>query len=113
MRQADPSTVLERLTRDVGIRAGDLLSHEAVEAVDVVNHALAYSNHPDGRRIWSEVIREGVISDEAKRAVVAMVKGLNEALRAGDESAVLEICDCLGPIFGASPNTSEAVIGRG
>lgn len=99
MKQADPATVVTALRRDVGRRAQGRLAPEAVEAVDVVNHALAYTRHPRGRHVWREVVRSGAISPEAEDAVVSMVHRLNQAVEAGDAGQVLQICDCLGAIF--------------
>ena len=103
MREADPAAVLARLAEDAGRRVDGLLAPEAVEAVDVINHALVHEGHPDGRRIWSEVVRSGTVGEEAQQAVTGMVIALNACVRAKDEAAVVEICDCLATIFEPDP----------
>jgi hypothetical protein len=102
MKSADPAAVVAHLRQDMTDRTDGRLGPGAVEAMDILNHALVYSNKPDGWTIWSHALRTGVVTKKAESAVIAMVEGLNEAVEAGDDWQVLQICDCLGAIFDAS-----------
>lgn len=112
MRESEPRAVIERLARDVGRRTDGSLSPDAVEAVDVVNHALVYSGHPDGRRVWTDVIRTGRLTEEAEQAVTTLVDGINQAVRMGDVSDIVEICDCLALIFEPHSDAGNDAVDR-
>lgn len=98
MRPADPDRVLADLERRLGPRGGSL-DHEAVEALDVVQHALAHARPPGALIAWRAALRTGSLSGDARAAVRVMVADLNTAITAGHPERVSAVCDCLGVLF--------------
>jgi hypothetical protein len=74
---------------------GDVLPRDAVEALDIVNHALTFVRHARGLELWREVLWHRRIPDEVKRALVEMIEYLLDALSRGELNEVSRVCDCL------------------
>lgn len=100
MRPAAPADVLAKVEGGLAHRDdSDALSRKAVEALDVVQHAVAYSNPPGGMESWRHAMRAGELSDVARTAVTRMVEDLNAAIERGEEERVISVCDCLQVLF--------------
>jgi hypothetical protein len=72
-----------------------LINPLTVEAVDVINHALAFVNYPAGLDHWRRALWQRELTDESRVAVETMMSNLIEALERSDVQAVTAICDCL------------------
>jgi hypothetical protein len=90
---ADLVQELERRLRHPPI-AG-MLDREAVEALDVVNHALAFVRHARALELWREALWTRRLAGETRQAVVQMLEYLADALAQGRGEEVSRICDCL------------------
>jgi hypothetical protein len=77
-------------------RVDGVLDSETVEAIDVVQHALSFVQHPCGLELWREAVRGNRLAPEARDAVAAMMGHLLAAVAHGEFEAVTRICDCLG-----------------
>jgi hypothetical protein len=71
------------------------LDREAVEALDVVSHALAFVRHPRALELWREALWGRRLTHEVRRAVAQMLEYLTDALVQGRSEEVSRICDCL------------------
>jgi hypothetical protein len=80
-----------------------VLDREAVEALDVVTHALAFVRHPRALELWRETLRERELSDEVRQAMVRMLEYLATAVAEGRTEEVSRICDCLQVVVRATP----------
>lgn len=99
----DVEATIERLEHTVaaGRRvSGATLSPQAVEALDVVYHALVFAGPPGAIDLWRVALWEGRIADDAREAVRAMLTYLNDAVARGETHRVSEICDCLEDVMG-------------
>ena len=75
------------------------LDHETVEALDVVHHALNFTNQADGLQIWREALWERKCSNNARSAVIEMLTYLTDALERGETESVSRICNCLNVVL--------------
>jgi hypothetical protein len=95
--------VVEKVRTDVTKRAPDgQLLRPAVEALDVVSHALLFTHSPDGLHEFREALWHGRLAPGAEQAVRTMVGHLRAEVAAGNEAAVSEVCDCLHSIVSAA-----------
>jgi hypothetical protein len=109
MKHLDVPTVVANLERRIAHRPdAGVLGRETVHALDVIYHALVFTGHPAGLRLWREALWNGHIDAEAQRAVELMLGHLDAEVAAGNAGAVGAICDCLHTLFEPQAAASEA-----
>ncbi|MGW0229214.1 hypothetical protein ACWDWO_12935 [Actinopolymorpha singaporensis] len=108
MRPANPAEIISGIEHGLAHRSGTgALPREAVEALDVVQHALAYCDPAGGMESWRNALRSGALSDVARTAVTQMVHDLNAAIERGEEDRVTGVCDCLQVLFPDEAGTTR------
>ena len=80
-------------------RSGEKLGKDAVEAVDIVHHALVLTRHERGMELWRTALWERRFDSEAEQSTRAMLDYLIAAVTRGDLEEVSRICDCLHEIM--------------
>jgi hypothetical protein len=75
--------------------AKDVLDRQAVEALDVVGHALAFVRHPRALELWRDALWNRELVPEAREAVAAMLDFMAKAAREGRDDEISRVCDCL------------------
>jgi hypothetical protein len=107
--RADP--VITRIARELRVRLGDgALSPQAVEALDVVTHALVFAHHPRALDLWRKAVRSGVITAETREAMHHMLLYAREAVMNGQPERVAAICDCIHTVLDSSANDPGATV---
>lgn len=91
---------IERVTRSVEQRIQErpdrgVLDAETVLALDIVMHALVFTEAEGGHSLWREALWQRALSERARAAVVLMLEHLMSAAARGEMGAVTEICNCL------------------
>jgi len=80
-------------------RAGEKLSKDTVEAIDIVHHGLIFSRHQRGMELWRSALWQRQVEPEAEESLRAMLVYLLAAVARGELEAVSKICDCLHEIM--------------
>ena len=75
--------------------AEGVLDRQAVEALDVVGHALAFARHPRALELWRDALWKRELVPEAREAVAAMLDFMAKAAREGRDDEISQVCDCL------------------
>src|SRR5512140_3180597 len=75
--------------------AEGVLDRHAVEALDVVGHALAFTRHPRALELWRDALWNRKLVPESREAVAAMVDFMMKAVREGRDDEISRVCDCL------------------
>ncbi len=88
------SGIEERVSRLPTVGA---LTREAVEAMDIVFHALIYTNEPNALALWREALLRRTLNPRARGAVHSMLAHVEAAHYRGE--AVSDICDCVIALF--------------
>jgi hypothetical protein len=83
------------------------LGRDATHALDVVYHALVFTGHPNGLRLWREALWNHHIDTEALRAIEQMLQHLDVEVAAGNADAISAVCDCLHTLFEPEHTASE------
>ena len=93
----DIEQALADLERSVGgtRRAGAVLGRGVINALDILHHALEFTEHPRGLLLWREALYEGTIAPDGRTAIRQMLAVLNEAAVNDEAQRILDICDCL------------------
>jgi hypothetical protein len=100
VNRLDVPAVVTGLERQIAQRPDTgVLGRETVHALDVVYHALVFTKHPAGLRLWREALWNRRIDAEARGAVERMLGHLDAEVAAGNAGAVGAICDCLHTLF--------------
>lgn len=97
---------LERRIREH--RSEGTLERDAVEALDVVYHALVFTGEPGALEHWRQALWRQRLAPETRRAVARLLEYLNVAVAAGEGDRVSEICDCLHTLFAPPPGETGA-----
>ncbi len=72
-----------------------IISHQKVEAINILSHALEFTHHPQSLQIWREAFWRHHLSDEGKQSLIQMFEYLNGAIVRGENEVASQICDCL------------------
>jgi hypothetical protein len=80
-------------------RTKEKLDKDAVEAIDIVHHALVFTRHARGMELWRRALWEQQFDFEAEQSTRAMLDYLLAAVGRGDLEEVSRICDCLHEIM--------------
>jgi hypothetical protein len=72
-----------------------VLDRQAVEALDVVGHALAFTGHPRALVLWRDALWKQELGADARNAVTAMLGSMTKAAGEGRDDEISRICDCL------------------
>jgi hypothetical protein len=72
-----------------------VVSHETVEALNILSHALEFTHHPQSLQIWRAAFWRHQLCEEAKQALIQMFEYLDGAIVKGENEAASKICDCL------------------
>lgn len=98
--------------RVLSLPAVGALTPEAVEAMDIVFHALIYTNEPDALILWREALLRRTLNPRARDSVRAMLAHVEAAHYRGE--AVQDICDCVTALFDPETESKpvEASAGR-
>jgi hypothetical protein len=100
MNRLDIPAVVAGLERQIACpRNAPVLARETVEALDVVYHALVFTRHRGGLRLWREALWNGRMDPEARQAVERMLCHLDVEVAAGNAGAIGAICNCLHTLF--------------
>jgi hypothetical protein len=75
--------------------AEGVLDRHAVEALDVVGHALAFIRHPRALELWRDALWKRELVPEAREAVAAMLNFMAKAASEGRDDEISRVCDCL------------------
>lgn len=72
-----------------------LLPQDRVDAIDIITHALEFTRHPDGLRLWREALWGHRLHPDAKGAIEAMGEYVTAAAQRGEWESLTAICDCV------------------
>jgi hypothetical protein len=91
---------------DVAARIGQRtaerqLTPAAVEALDVVYHAVVFTRRGDALELWRSALWSGVLEPAAEEAMGEMLAHLFAAVDRGRPEEVSRVCDCLVELVGA------------
>jgi len=88
--------IVDQIERQISERPEEgTLPRAQVEALDVVYHALVFNHHPRGLALWREALWQRRLPEEARQAVVEMLKHVSGAVAHGEAQAASRICNCL------------------
>jgi hypothetical protein len=100
MNRLDIPAVVADIERQIAQRPdAGVVGCETVHALDVIYHALVFTGHPAGLRLWREALWNRQIDPEARCAVERMMGHLDAEVASGNTEAVGTICDCLYRLF--------------
>ncbi|HWU89463.1 MAG TPA: hypothetical protein VN253_19515 [Kofleriaceae bacterium] len=72
-----------------------VLDPETVLALDIVQHALSFTNHAEALSLFREALWRRQVTDGTRAAVRQMMKHIIEAMNRGEGDAASRICNCL------------------
>ena len=72
-----------------------VLDSETVLALDIVQHALSFTNQADALLLFREALWERKVTDRTSAAIRQMMEHIIEAGNRGEEDAASSICNCL------------------
>jgi hypothetical protein len=117
----DIPRVLDDLARNLKAPRvpGEKLPKPTLEALDIVTHAVEFSQTPNGFEVWRTALWQRHLTEEGRSAVTTMLEYVNSAVLSGQQHLIWAICDCLGLLltpgqqdsqhadttFGCRPNT--------
>jgi len=111
MNRVDIPAVVATLERNIACpHDTPVLARDTVQALDVVYHALVFTRHPAGLRLWREALWNQRLDLEARRAVERMLGHLDAEVATGNAGAIGAICNCLETLFEPERVTVEAPI---
>jgi hypothetical protein len=87
--------------------ANGVLDRHAVEALDVIGHALAFIRHPRALELWRDALWNRQLVPEVREAVAAMLHFLAKAAREGRDDEISRVCDCLHVIIDMGSHDSH------
>lgn len=82
-----------------GPRTAEKLDKEAVEAIDILHHALVFTHHEQGMDIWRKALWGRHLDPEGEHSIRAMMDYLLAAAARGDFEEASRICDCLDEVM--------------
>lgn len=72
-----------------------VLDPDTVLALDIVQHALSFTSHPEALELFREALWQRRLTDDVRTAMRQMMEHIIEATNRGEEDAASKICDCL------------------
>ena len=95
-QQAQVRHVLSSVEQRVRGRAAQgVLDSDTVLALDIIQHALTFTNQPDALLLFREALWERTVSDRTSAAIRQMMEYIVEATNHGEADAASSICNCL------------------
>jgi hypothetical protein len=102
MEMVEIDLAVARIARSISDRSVlGLLPDESVQGLDVLYHALIFTQTPDALSIWRTALWERTLTDQGRAVMTEMLNYLNREVRDGRGEAVSGVCDCLTAIFSA------------
>jgi hypothetical protein len=111
-KAAHVSGVLLTLEQFLRVPASEqgIIDMHTVEAIDVINHALAFVRHPGGLEHWRRALWRSELTAESRAAVEAMMNELIDAQERNDMRTVTAICDCLHTFLPPATSLSQSLV---
>ena len=114
MEMVEVDLAVARIARSISDRSAlGLLPHESVQGLDVLYHALIFTQACDALSIWRTALWERLLTEQGRAAMTEMLNYLNREVRDGRGEAVSGVCDCLTAIFSEGTDMERESVARG